>query len=198
MTATPLTTAASAALPAGTRRRGTPRRRQCSATGSTPRIGRMWPSSESSPMAIEFSMSPGLRMPVAERMPSAIGRSKAAPSLRSSAGARLIVMRSTGNSSPAFRIAARTRSRLSRTVESGRPTVVKDGRPGATSTSTKTSAASMPKTVAERTRASMAPVSGHARGPSMTQIRDGDSNQRRGLKSETGTQVRDGRQAPHR
>ena len=47
------------------------------------------------------------------------------------------------------------RSRLSRTVESGRPTVVKHGSPEATSTSTDTVAASMPWSVAERTLASM-------------------------------------------
>ena len=118
-----------------------PRRRcarQCSATGSTPRTGRT--------RAVERqlaeddatrSRSPGLTTPVAPRMPSAIGRSKAAPSLRRSAGARLTVMRSTGKSKPAFRMAARTRSRLSRTVESGSPTVVKDGSPEVTSTSTR-------------------------------------------------------------
>src|SRR5262249_57607964 len=51
---------------------------------------------------------------------------------------------------------------LSGAAESGRPTVVKEGRPGATSTSTKTSSASTPRTVAERTHASMRRVSGGA------------------------------------
>ena len=37
------------------------------------------------------------------------------------------VMRSIGNSRPALRIAAGTRSRLSSTVESGKPTVLKVG-----------------------------------------------------------------------
>ena len=45
-------------------------------------------------------------------------------------------------------------ARLSRTVESGNPTVVNDGKPGVTSTSTKTVAASTPEIVADRTRAS--------------------------------------------
>src|SRR3989304_1282451 len=50
----------------------------------------------------------------AARAPRAIGRSKAAPSLRRSAGARFTVMRSFGKAKPALRIAVRTRSRLSR------------------------------------------------------------------------------------
>jgi hypothetical protein len=41
--------AASSAMPTGTRRRLTARRRQCSTTGSTPRTGWIRPSSESSP-----------------------------------------------------------------------------------------------------------------------------------------------------
>ena len=88
-------------------------------------------------------------------MPTAVGKSKAAPSFRRSAGARLTVMRSSGNSKPELLIAARTRSRLSRTVESGRPTVVNEGNPDVTSTSTKTVAASIPCSDAERTLASM-------------------------------------------
>jgi AcrR family transcriptional regulator len=84
-------------------------------------------SSDSSPTTRARSRRPGFTRPVAQRIPTAVGRSKAAPSLRRSAGARLTVIRSIGNSRPALRIAARTRSRLSRTVESGRPTVVKVG-----------------------------------------------------------------------
>ena len=67
--------------------------------------------------------------------PSAIGRSNDDPALRTSAGARLTVMRWCGNSKPELRIAERTRSRLSRTVASGSPTIVKWGSPNATSTS---------------------------------------------------------------
>ncbi len=100
----------------------------------------------------------GLISPVAARMPNALGKSNAAPSFRRSAGARLTVIRSIGNSKPALRMAARIRSRLSRTVESGSPTVAKQGSPGVTSTSTETAAASTPHSVAERTRASMGPV----------------------------------------
>jgi hypothetical protein len=86
--------------------------------------------------------------------PSAIGRSKAAPTLRTSAGARLTVMRPSGNGKPELRMAVRTRSRLSRTVRSGNPTIVMPGRPGDTSTSTDTGTASMPHTAAARSLAS--------------------------------------------
>src|SRR3989441_8219778 len=87
-------------------------------------------------------------------MASAIGRSNEAPSFRRSAGARFTVIRSAGKGKPALRIAVRTRSRLSRTAESGSPTVVNAGRPGVTSTSTRTRAASTPTRAADRTRAS--------------------------------------------
>ena len=63
--------------------------------------------------------------PAAASTPSAIGRSKDAPALRMSAGARFTVTRCGGNSKPEFRIALRTRSRLSRTLASGSPTIVK-------------------------------------------------------------------------
>ena len=59
---------------------------------------------------------------------------------------------------------ARTRSRLSRTLASGRPTIVKQGKPNDTSTSTWTGQASMPKTAAVRRLASMASVRCKARG----------------------------------
>ena len=58
-----------------------------------------------------------------------MGRSNAAPTLRTSAGARLTVTRALGNGNPELRIAVRTRSRLSRTVASGSPTIVMPGRP---------------------------------------------------------------------
>ena len=88
-------------------------------------------------------------------MPTAMGRSNAAPTFRTSAGARLTVMRSSGNGNPLFLIAARTRSRLSRTVASGNPTMVSPGNPGDTSTSTTTGTASIPIITAAETRASM-------------------------------------------
>ena len=56
-----------------------------------------------------------------------MGRSKRPLSLGRSAGARLTVMRRAGNSNCAFCSAARTRSLLSFTSASGRPTMVKAG-----------------------------------------------------------------------
>ena len=72
------------------------------------------------------------------RMPIAIARSSEAPALRSSAGARLTVIRRGGMVKPALRSAPRTRSRASDSAASGRPTIVNPGSPGATSTSTRT------------------------------------------------------------
>src|SRR5262245_20324147 len=95
-------------------------------------------------------------------MASAIGKSNEAPYFRMSAGARLTVIRSEGKAKPALRIAVRTRSRLSRTAESGRPTVVNAGKPLVTSTSTRTSTASIPTSAAESTRASTPEFFGQA------------------------------------
>src|SRR5690606_6125558 len=77
-------------------------------------------------------------------IPSAIGRSKRPPSLGRSAGARLMVMRRAGYSNWAQRIAARTRSRDSRTAASGRPTIWVEGSPPERWTSTRTGGACTP------------------------------------------------------
>ena len=45
------------------------------------------------------------------------------------AGAKLMVILDTGKAKPQFLMAARTRSRASRTAASGRPTISKAGRP---------------------------------------------------------------------
>ena len=124
-------------------------------SGSTPRVGWIDPSSESSPSSTQSAISRRSTTPCAARMPSAIGRSNDAPAFRTSAGARFTVMRWAGNSKPELRIALRTRSRLSRTLASGRPTIVKPGNPNDTSTSTWTGQASMPKTAAVRRLASI-------------------------------------------
>ena len=68
-------------------------------------------------------VAPGDCAPAAASTPKAIGRSNDEPALRMSAGARLTVTRCGGNSKPELRIALRTRSRLSRTLASGRPTI---------------------------------------------------------------------------
>ena len=99
------------------------------AIDSAPRTPITLPERDSSPTAAMPSIaSPGSR-PMAERMASAIGRSYAGPSLRTSAGARLSVSRATGNCMRQADIAARTRSRLSLTAASGRPTISNIGMP---------------------------------------------------------------------
>src|SRR5690606_15373072 len=82
--------------------------------------------------------------PLAARTPRAMARSKRPPSLGRSAGARLRVMRRAGKSKPEFWIALRTRSLLSLTAVSGRPTRVMPGRPLARCASTLTAGASTP------------------------------------------------------
>ena len=73
-----------------------------------------------------------------------MGRSYRLPSLGSSAGARFTVMRRLGNSNRELMIALRTRSLLSRTVASGRPTMANLGSPPVIWTSTCTAGASIP------------------------------------------------------
>ncbi len=81
---------------------------------------------------------------LAARMPSAIGKSKRPPVLRMSAGPRLTVIRLCGNSRLQFEIAPRTRSLLSRTAASGRPTIENLGRPPDRNTSIVTGGAVTP------------------------------------------------------
>ena len=70
-------------------------------------------------------------------MPTAIGKSYAAPSLGISAGARLTVIFFGGKSKPLLIIAVFTRSRASSTALLASPTMVNPGNPAvATSTST--------------------------------------------------------------
>ncbi len=83
-----------------------------------------------------------------------MGSSKAAPSLRMSAGARLTVIRFAGSSKPAFFRAEMTRTLLSLTAPSGSPTTLKYGSPTDMSTSTSTTTASTPISAPECARAS--------------------------------------------
>jgi hypothetical protein len=76
-------------------------------------------------------------------------------------GARFAVILSSGQGRALERIAARTRSRASRTAASGSPTMVKPGRPFETWTSTETGLPTAPFRVAEATAASM---QGNGRG----------------------------------
>ena len=70
--------------------------------------------------------------------PMATARSRPAPTFRTPDGARFTVIRCRGHGSSLDSSAARTRSRDSRQEASGRPTMVKLGRPEETWTSTTT------------------------------------------------------------
>ncbi len=73
-----------------------------------------------------------------------MGRSKALPSLGTSAGARFTVMRLGGREWPTFWSAAVTRSRPSLTAPWGSPTTTKAGNPTDRLTSTETEWLSTP------------------------------------------------------
>ena len=124
-TSTPSTTAASRAFAAGTINLRIPWSRASTAIGSTPGTARTAPSKPSSPIIRKPLSSRACSAPYAPRMPTAIGKSNPDPSFFRSAGARLTVIRVVGRSNPEFRIADCTRSRLSRTAVSGRPTMLK-------------------------------------------------------------------------
>src|SRR5580698_6789161 len=85
----------------------------------------------------------------------AMGRSKLGPSFRTSAGARLMVVRPMGNLNPELVSAVLTRSRDSFTAASGSPTITTIVSPQPELTSTSTGKASIPLTAADKTRASM-------------------------------------------
>src|SRR5262245_31588599 len=120
-----------------------------------PGVWRTTPSSDSSPATrASSSWSTEMTWPLARRMPRAMGRSYVGPAFFRSAGARLTVTRPNGNLPPELRMAARTRSWLSRTAASGSPTTTVPGTPCPTSTSTSTSTPSNPTTAHELTFAS--------------------------------------------
>ena len=119
----PGTLAASRALSRGTMARVTPRATAPRSAGSTPRTGRMAPVSESSPKsAVPSSDSGGMR-PSAPRVAAAMATSNEPPLFLRSAGPRLTVITYSNRSIPICCSAARTRTRLSRTLASGRPTI---------------------------------------------------------------------------
>ena len=86
---------------------------------------------------------------LATSTPMAIGRSRAAPPLRTPVGARLTVTRCRVHVRPLDSTAARTRSLDSRQAASGSPTTLKAGRPPSTWTSTDTDRPRTPSRVAE-------------------------------------------------
>ena len=137
-TSTPPASAASGPFSAGSTIASAPRSRAASAIASAPLIGRTCPSSASSPASAKRSIPSHSSCPEAHSSAAAIARSIPGPALRMLAGARLTTIRESGNSKPQLTSAARTRSRASLTAASGRPTIVKPGRPRWTSISTRT------------------------------------------------------------
>jgi hypothetical protein len=130
---------------------------------SAPRTGRRRPSRASSPTSPRPSRPSGPTAPEALRMPMAMGRSRLAPLLRISAGARLTVTRRSGKGRSVPAMAARTRAALSRTAASGRPTRSTRGRSELIRTSTSTATPSTPSSAAPRTRDTV-PLGGTGRG----------------------------------
>ncbi len=144
-------------LAAGTRAAERPWRRARRSIGRTPATGRSAPSSATSPTRRTEPRRGEANPPSAASRPTAVARSKDEPPFRRLAGARLTVMRRSHlNGIPQLRSAARIRASLSFTAESGRPTTVKRGKPGAESASTRTRWASTPRTAAVSDVASMA------------------------------------------
>ncbi len=135
--------AASAPLPSG-QINPRPFSSAASAAGSTPATGCNCPSSASSPSATNFSTASAGRNPSPTSRPRAMGTSKCEPSFATSAGDKLTRIFFGGSKIPIDCRAARTRSRDSRTVLSGRPTMVNAGRPAPRCTCTSTGKVSIP------------------------------------------------------
>ena len=95
-----------------------------SADEITPLTGLTFPSRDSSPIIRKFFSNSDLISPEAASIPIDIGRSKYEPCFFMSAGARFTVILLWGKSYLQFFIADLTRSLLSLTAASGRPTVV--------------------------------------------------------------------------
>ena len=102
------------------------------------------PSSDTSPTAPMSRTASAGRYPQAARVASATGRSKPEPSLGTSPGLRLMVIRRVGRGKPLEAAPERTRSLASRTAAPGSPTMVTPGSPLRACASTRTGTASMP------------------------------------------------------
>ena len=146
MTSMSSTTAASWAFSVGTIN---PRMPSCFAAAMAmeraPLTPRASPSRESSPTTAYSLRREDCNWVEPTSIPSEMGRSKLAACFGSSAGARLMTMRSWGRMKPAFTSARSTRCVLSRTACSGNPTsTVLGSGDGEKSTSTSTGTASIP------------------------------------------------------
>ena len=98
-----------------------------SARAIIPGTWRNEPFSPSSPQKERPSVQPGLSSPAATRRPTAIGRSRPAPPLRTPEGARLTDRTSQRPRQPAGQDGGAHPVRDSRTAASGNPTMVKPG-----------------------------------------------------------------------
>ncbi len=132
-----------------------PRLAAASAASNTPATLVSEPSSDSSPSTVYSPSSSAGRTSIAANRANAIGRSKWLPSLTTSAGARLTVIRLGGRARPRAPRAARTLSRDSATALSGSPTTVNAGNPEAIVTWVSTSMTSTPWNATVRTRATI-------------------------------------------
>ena len=103
-----------------------------------PLMGFKLPSKDNSPTNIRFCRSFANSCRERLRIARVIGRSRWVLSLRSSAGARLIIILCRGKSNKELRRAERMRSRLSVIILPGIPTILKAGRPRVASPSTVT------------------------------------------------------------
>lgn len=152
-TETPGTSAASAAALSGTTTWRQPASAAARTAGRMPRTGRTRPSSPSSPIMTMSVRARGSRRPAAARTALATARSKPLPLLGTEAGLRPMVSFFCGHSAPEFTTAARTRSRLSLRLLSGRPTRVKAATPGSRSACTSMTTPSTPTRATEQARA---------------------------------------------
>ena len=171
----PSTIEASAAVAEGRTTAFFPRLRASRAMGRAPFTGRISPVSANSPATKHRSSRGSSALSAAATIPIAIGRSKLGPSFLMSAGARLIVVRSRGQRNALLAIAVVTRSLLSFTAVSGKPTTTIFGSPEPVFTSISTSRASTPWMAAEKTRVSIGTfyqkTKGFVQAPSEAQIR---------------------------
>ena len=150
------TSAPSGPFSSGTMMRPTPILRASSAMGSTPRTGSTSPERDSSPMTSAGTAAGATRLEACSSV-SAMARSKPAPSLRTSPGARFTVTRLCGSSQPAFRTAVATRTLASMQAASGNPTRKNPGKPRARSTWTDTGTAVAPSSAAQWSEACTRP-----------------------------------------
>ncbi len=145
----PSTSPASPSTDSGTTTVRRPAVRAASTAGRMPRTRRTRPSRASSPSrTVPASFAPGTESPACSTA-AANARSYTLPTFGSVAGDRARITRPSGHFSPEFATAARTRSRDSCNVVSGRPTRWTDGSPCPISASISTSCPSTPVTATE-------------------------------------------------